>query len=184
MPWKYNVWTAVAMMVTSLIQLIEYRAWKAIDVPPDRQAAARQLRPALLLQPAVNWLLGAYALGLPWMYVVGLGYLAWWAYAVTHPQPHADISRGTKGHLAWSGDTRSGRTVLHGLEGWAYMIGLFAPLALAFMVGNATYGLVMMLVLAATFSYSLLMYPCAEASSLWCFWGLLYVWAGASLNWV
>lgn len=180
--WKYNLWTAGAMMTVALIQLLEFNAWNAIDDPPARQRVAQLIKPTLLLQPAVNCMLAAHALRLPWLFVAGAGYLAWCLASLAAPQPRADIERGSKGHLAWYGDTTA-RTYIFGEGGGVlYMVGMFAPLACAILFGNMAYGVLMMSTLGLTFCYSVLMYPRAEASSLWCFWGLLYTIVGAGYN--
>ena len=180
--WKYNLWTGAAMMTVAIIQLLEFNAWNAIDDPPARQSVAQLIKPTLLLQPAVNCMVGAYVLGLPWLFVVGAGYLAWSLASLANPQPRADIERGSKGHLAWYGDAPAGSFVLTDGAGTLYMVGLFAPLACAIFFGDAAYGTLTMSTLALTFCFSLLMYPRAEASSLWCFWGLLYTAVGAGYN--
>ena len=180
--WKYNLWTGVAMMTVSLIQLLEFNAWNAIDDPPARRRVAQLIKPALLLQPAVNCMLAAYVLRLPWLFVAGAGYLAWSLASLANPQPRADIERGSKGHLAWYGDATDRSFVLMEPAGIWYMVGLFAPLACAVFFGDAAYGVLTMSTLGLTFCFSLLMYPRAEASSLWCFWGLLYTAVGAGYN--
>lgn len=181
-PWRYNVWTAGVMMLTAFIQLLEFRAWKSIDDPPKRQRVARLIQPTLLLQPAANFALCAYALRMPVLYVVAAGYAAWCLHAFANQQPHADIRRGTKGHLAWYGDVNTGRAILDDRRAWAYMVGLFAPLALAIMFGNARYGITLLIAFGTLFSYSMLAYPLTEVSSMWCFWGLAYTGVGVGLN--
>ena len=176
LPWRYNAWTAGTMATVALIQLLEFFAWKRLHDPPNRRRVARLLRPTLLAQPAVNCALASYALGVPWLAWASVAYVALAVRALLAPNADADIRRGVKGHLAWT------KHAPGGLEGWAYMLGLFVPLATCVFVGNATYGLVMMSTLAASFVFSMLAYPLAEASSMWCFWGLVLSGAGLSLN--
>ena len=178
LPWKYNAWTSGTMATVALIQLLEFIAWKHIDDPPTRRRIAKLLRPTLLAQPAVECALASYAMGVPWLAWASVAYVALVVRALIFPNPDADIRQGTKGHLAWTAHAPIG------LEGWAYMIGLFAPLVTCVFVGNVTYGWTMMLTLAATFVCSMLAYPLAEVSSMWCFWGLVLSGAGLALNYI
>lgn len=179
---SYNVWTGALMMVVSLIQLLEFYAWTHFDDDRTRTSVARLVKPTLLLQPAANFALAAFALQQPLLLYVALAYFVWALHALANPPCHADIHRGKKGHLAWYGDARHQTAMLNDKEGFMYMLGLFVPLALPVFLGNVTYGIVALTTMAATFSFSVLRYPSAEASSLWCFWGLLYTIVGASLN--
>lgn len=183
LPWRYNAWTSVLMMTVALIQLQEYRAWTHLDDDARRRRAAQLLKPTLLLQPAVNVAMCAYVLDAPALYAVAAAYAGWAAHAYANPQPHADIRRGTHGHLAWYGDARTrSHPFATPADKGLYLLGLCAPLALAAVAGHTAYGVVMLATLFCTLVYSLVMYPLTESSSMWCFWGLVYTGMGFTLN--
>ena len=170
----YDQWTAAAMMTVALIQLLEFFAWTFLHDPERRRRVARLLRPALLAQPAVSFAMAAYALSAPWMLPFAALYALFTAFFLVNVQQDADILVGQRGHLAWHGNSRERTTILQESSwGWVYMIGVFAPFVVALLIGNSTYAWSMFLGIAGTFVLSSLAYSKAEASSMWCFWGLV-----------
>jgi hypothetical protein len=175
LPWKYNAWTAGVMGSVALIQLLEFFAWMHWKSVHARRRIARLLEPTVFVQPFANCVLGGWATGQTWLMWMGVPYAALLVSAFVGAPRDNDFRRGTEGHLSWP-------PVMRGAKGWAYMAGVFLPLAVALVAGNARYGASMMAALAATLMFSRVRYSVNEANSMWCFWGLALAVVGVSLN--